>query len=228
MKKQLSDEQLRKLKNIDSPTVSNAIEQFHLRPPNEGFIGMEIRCLFPKLGVMVGHALTLTADATTIGEQKEQEELDLPEMLQAIKKTPKPVILFIKTIGLRLTHSCVFGDVMAATAKQMGAIGLVTDGGVRDIKNIRKMGFHLFAQGVVPSHGTFSIKKIDIPISISGVEICTGDLIHGDENGVIKVPWNCVDKLPETAQELSAQEEKIVNFAKSSNFSIEKLKRRFH
>lgn len=225
MKRRLSDEQIRELKNIDTPTVSNAIEHFRLRPLNEGFMGMEIRCLFPEFGVMVGHALTLTVDTTTIGKQK---ELDLPEMLQAIREIPKPVVLVIKTIGLRLTHSCVFGDLMAATAKQMGAVGLVTDGGVRDLKNIRKMRFHLFARGVVPSHGTFSIKEINIPVNISGVEICPGDLIHGDENGVVKIPWECVDEVPKIAQELLAREKRIVNFVKSSNFSIEKLKEWFH
>jgi len=225
LKKQLSDEQIRKLRNIDTPTVSNAIERFCLRPLNEGFMGMEIRCLFPELGVMVGHALTLTVDTTTIGKQK---KLDLPEMLQAIRETPKPVVLVIKTVGLRPGHSCAFGDLMAAVSKQMGAVGLVTDGGVRDLKNIRKMRFHLFARGVVPSHGTFSIKEINVPVNISGVEIQTGDLIHGDENGVIKIPWECVDKLPEIAQELLTQEKKIVDFVNSSDFSIEKLKEWFH
>lgn len=225
MKRQLSDEQIRKLRSIDTPTVSNAIEQFHLRPSNEGFMGMEIRCLFPELGVMLGHALTLTVDTTTLGKQK---GLDLPEMLQAIRETPKPVILVIKTVGLRPGHSCVFGDLMAAAAKQMGAVGLVTDGGVRDLKNIIKMGFHLFAPGVVPSHGTFFIKEINVAVNISGLEIQTGDLIHADENGVIKIPWNCVDKLPETARELLTQEKGIADFVKSPNFSIEKLKQWFH
>ena len=75
MKRWLSDRQIHELKNIDTPTVSNAIEQFHLRPLNEGFMGMEIRCFFPELGVMVGHALTLTVDTTTI---EKQEKLDLP------------------------------------------------------------------------------------------------------------------------------------------------------
>lgn len=225
MKRQLSDKQIRELRNIGTPTVSNTIEQFSLRPLNEGFMGMEIRCLFPELGVMLGHALTLTVDTTTLGKQK---GLDLPEMLQAIRETPKPVILVIKTVGLRPGHSCVFGDLMAAAAKQMGAVGLVTDGGVRDLKNIRKMGFHLFAPGVVPSHGTFFIKEINVAVNISGLEIQTGDLIHADENGVIKIPWNCVDKLPETAQELLAQEKRIVDFVKSSDFSVEKLKQWFH
>lgn len=225
MKRWLSDKQIHELKNIDTPTVSNAIEQFHLRSLNEGFMGMEIRCLFPELGVMVGHALTLTVDTTTIEKQK---ELDLPEMLQAIKKIPKPVVLVIKTIGLRPTHSCVFGDLMAATAKEMGAVGLVTDGGVRDLKNIRKMGFHIFARGAVPSHGTFSIKEINVPVNISGVQIYPGDLIHGDENGVIKIPWDCVDELPKIAQELLRREKSIVDFVKSSNFTMEKLKGWFH
>ncbi len=174
---------------------------------------------------MVGHALTLTVDTTTMGKQK---GLDLPEMLQAIKETSKPVVLVIKTVGPRSGHNCVFGDIMAALAKQMGAVGLVTDGGVRDLENIRKMGFHVFACGTVPLHGAFSIKEINLPVNISGVEIQTEDLIHGDENGVLKIPWECADKLPETAQELLKQEKSIVDLIKSFDFSIEKAKEFFH
>ncbi|MBE0477858.1 RraA family protein [Candidatus Aerophobetes bacterium] len=221
LKRGLAEKQTHELKTIDTPTVSNAIEKCHLRSLVEGFMGMDIRCFFPELGTMVGHALTLTVDTTTAEKQK---KFGLPEMLQAILETPKPVILVIKAVGPRPEHTCVFGDLMARVAKHMGAVGLVTDGGVRDIKNIRKIGFHLFARGAVPSHGNFSIEQINASINLSGVEIQPGDLIHGDENGVLKVPWDCVDKLSEVAKKLLAQENRIVNFVKSSHFSIEKLK----
>ena len=62
---QLTDEQIRALQEIDTPTICNAIETFNVRGRIEGFLGMDIRCLSPELGTMVGYALTVTVDSTT-------------------------------------------------------------------------------------------------------------------------------------------------------------------
>ena len=56
-----SDEQLEFLKSVDSPTIANAIEPFQLRDRTDGYIGGNIGCLYPDLGVMVGQALTVKA-----------------------------------------------------------------------------------------------------------------------------------------------------------------------
>ena len=63
----LSPKQIEALGRIDSPTVSNAIEAFGVRDPTDGYASLELRCLFPDLGPMVGYAVTCTADSTTPG-----------------------------------------------------------------------------------------------------------------------------------------------------------------
>ena len=64
-KARLTSEQLEALRQIDSPTIANAIETFGVRPHTTGFMGMDITCLMPELGVMVGYAVTATADSQT-------------------------------------------------------------------------------------------------------------------------------------------------------------------
>src|SRR3982074_3134408 len=59
----LSEETLAALRRYDSPAVSNAIETFDVRPRDEGYANMDVRCMFPDLGVMVGYAATATIRA---------------------------------------------------------------------------------------------------------------------------------------------------------------------
>ena len=61
MAKTLSPELLETLRQIDTPTLANAIEAFKVRDRTEGYVGGDIRCLFPELGPMVGYAVTVAS-----------------------------------------------------------------------------------------------------------------------------------------------------------------------
>jgi regulator of RNase E activity RraA len=124
----LTSEQLDALRQIDSPTISNAIEQFGVRRRLEGFAGWDLRCAFPELGSTVGYAVTCTADSTTASRRQERGLLRLWE---AIEAAPRPVVLVIKDIGPERSRSCHMGEVMATTAKALGAVGCIPDGGLR-------------------------------------------------------------------------------------------------
>ena len=67
MEKMLTPEQIQELQSIDSATLANAIEGFKVRDAVEGYVGMDIRCQFPDLGVMVGYAVTAVVDGTSPG-----------------------------------------------------------------------------------------------------------------------------------------------------------------
>ena len=66
--RQLPEDVVRRLASIDTPTLSNAIERLGVRHPTEGYMGPEIRCMFPELGPMIGHVVTVTVDTTTPGK----------------------------------------------------------------------------------------------------------------------------------------------------------------
>ena len=84
---------------------------------------------------------------------------------------------------------------MATIGARLGAVGLVTDGAVRDLEGIRPLRFHLFALGVAPSHGTFNVVDVGVPVTVEGVCISFGDLIHADANGVTTVPIEIADRV---------------------------------
>lgn len=220
----LTPEQLEALRRIDSATIANAIEKFDVRPRTSGFTGTDIKALFPDLGVTVGYAVTLTQDAQTEGV--EFDRTVWWDVLKAIDASPKPVVLVSQDVSPRRTHSCHFGDGMANLTHRLGAVALVTDGGVRDLPGIRELGFRLFAPGVVPAHGTQRIVSANHPVEISGLRIEPGDLIHADENGVVLIPAEIADLVAEAAHQVLADEAKHIGFWRGADFSLDEVGRR--
>jgi regulator of RNase E activity RraA len=223
-KAHLTDQQLEALRRVDSPTIANAIETFGVRPHTTGFMGLEIRCLSPELGVMVGYAVTATCDSQT--EDAPYDPRPWWEVLQATDASPKPAILVFQDVGPRSSHACHFGDGMATIASRLGAVGLVTNGGVRDLAGCRALGFRLFAPGVVVSHGNHRVVSSGDAVEVSGVRVEPGDLIHAGENGVVLIPGEIADRVAAAAQAVLAAEAELIGFYRGENFSLREAGRR--
>jgi len=88
------------------------------------------------------------------------------------------------------TRIAPWGELLSTAARVRGAAGCLTDGFVRDIRAIRRMGFPVFHAGIAPldSKGRGKVADIDVPIACAGVRIAPGDLVVGDADGVIIVP----------------------------------------
>ena len=217
----LTAEQLEALRQIDSPTVSNAIEQLRVRPRLEGFAGWEVRCAFPELGTMIGYAVTCTADSTT---ESRQDERGLLRLWEAVEAAPKPAVIVIKDIGPERARSCHMGEVMATTAKALGAAGCVSDGGLRDVAEVRALGFHYFCPGFVVSHGNPIICAVNVPVTLEGLALRPGDLLHGDANGVLVIPDAIADRVAEQAMRVREAEREVLEFVRQPGLTVEKLR----
>ena len=218
----LTSEQLEALRQIDSPTVSNAIERFRVRPRLDGFAGWELRCAFPELGSMVGYAVTCTADSTTEGRK---DDRGLLRLWAAVEAAPKPAVVVIKDIGSDRTRSCHMGEVMATTAKALGAVGCVSDGGLRDVAEVRALGFQYFCPGFVVSHGNPIICDIGPPVTLAGMAIEPGSLLHGDMNGILLVPHALAADVAAEAARVRAAEREVLDFVRSPGLTVERLRR---
>lgn len=213
---------LARLKEIDSPTLSNAIERFRVRSLTAGYAGFDLRCVYPELGTMMGYAVTCTADSTT---EDSINVRGLVPLWEALEASPKPAVLVIKDIGSERTRSCHLGEVMASTAKALGAVGCVSDGGLRDILEIRQMGgFQLFCPGFTVSHGNPVICEVNVEVELSGMEVRPGVLLHGDINGVLTVPDAVVEALAEEVEKVRSAEREILELVRSPGFTLDALK----
>jgi 4-hydroxy-4-methyl-2-oxoglutarate aldolase len=210
-------DQLAFLKGVDSPTIANAIEQFKVRDRCEGFIGGSLRCMFPELGVMVGYALTVTMDSKP-GPVAGRE--GYWRMWETLESMAGPTVIAVQDVSGAPTRCAYFGEVMSTIARRLGAVGVVTDGGVRDLNEVRALGLHYFAPYPVVSHGNFQIVDVGRAIMLDGQEVRTGDLLHGDLNGIVIVPQDLVSELPAAIERVRAREKRLMGYASGPDFTL--------
>ena len=104
----------------------------------------------------------------------------------------------------------VIGDILVGMAKNQGIIAFVTDGMVRDIDGLNAVGLPIFARGLSPNSpfkdgpGT-----IGLPISLAGVAVNAGDVVLGDQDGVVVVPREALESVVAALAEIKAKEEKM-------------------
>ena len=219
----LTEEHLAFLRGVDSPTIANAIEPFKVRDRCDGYIGGAVRCLFPELGVMVGTALTVKMSSRP-GPPPRRD--GYWQMWEALERMPGPSVLVVQDVSDSPSRCAHFGEVMATFATRLGTVGLVTDGGVRDLDEVRALGLRYFAAYVVVSHGSSEIVEVGAPVTLDGQTVRTGDVLHGDANGVVIVPAEVMADLPRAVADVRANESRFMEFLKSESFSGAKARER--
>ncbi len=174
---------------------------------------------FQNLGSMVGHALTVTVDSTT--PDVPRDDRVWREWVLAMQAAPKPIVLVFQDVGPQPRKSAHMGEVMATLAWRLGAVGLVTDGGVRDLLEVKRLGFHYFAAGAVASHGNPRLLAVNMPVTLDGIRIEPGDLLHGDINGLTTIPMGIASQIAETARLVREDEARLMGYIKSPEFTVE-------
>jgi 4-hydroxy-4-methyl-2-oxoglutarate aldolase len=215
--------ELMALKRYDAPTVANAIETLNVRPRNAGFMRPEIRCVFPEMGVMVGYAVTARIQAAQAPAPEERPAANF-DWWDFILQTPPPRVVVIQDMDDPPAVGSFWGEVQGNIHKALGCVGTVTDGGVRDLKEVAELGFHFFAQHIVVSHAYVRTIDFGSPVQVGGLTVRTGDLVHADRHGVQLLPIEVAREIPAAAERVIARERRIIDFCKSPEFTPEGLK----
>jgi regulator of RNase E activity RraA len=218
---QLTRERLDFLRGVDSPTVANAVELVADRERAEGYIGGKVRCLFPDLGVMAGQALTVKV-SNARGPVASRD--GYWRMWEALERMPRPSVIVMQDISGEPSRCAYAGEVMATLAQHLGAVGMVTDGGYRDLAEVRDLGFHYYAQYAVVAHGNFAIHEVGEPVFLDGQWIATGDILHGDANGIVVVPAGVLDALPDAVERIRSRERRLMDFIRSDRFDLDAIR----
>jgi regulator of RNase E activity RraA len=215
----VSAEVFQMLHNVDSPTLSKAIEAYNLRDRLTGYAGYRVRCLFPELGVTLGYAVTAHVDRTS--PLPRVSSAPLRELAKLVEDSPKPVVLVFQDTGPRPGYAATFGYFGVALMRHLGAVALVCDTAVKDVNRVRALGFQYFALGSVVSHGYPRIVRMGAPVVVDGLYVEQGDLIHGDANGVLSVPLEIADQLAPEAARLRQLEDAAVLSIDRPDFTLE-------
>jgi regulator of RNase E activity RraA len=222
--RRLTAEELAELRNFDTPTISNAIERFNVRPFTEGFMGPEIKCILPCDKPIIGYACTAKISALK-PPTEEQKELAMAYYAK-VKETPFPTITVIEDIDPKPVGS-FWGEVQGSIHKALGCIGVVTNGGVRDLDEVERLQFKYFASCVLVSHAYVHIEDYDCPVNIGGLTVRPGDLLHADKHGVILIPHEIAPALAEACRKAQWAEEPVIHGCRErfvTGVSLEELK----
>ncbi len=145
-------------------------------------------------------------------------------MWDALEQMPKPAVIVMQDIS-GAPHRCAYaGEVMATLATKLGAVGMVSDGGYRDIDEVHALGMHYFCPFAVVAHGNFAIQDVGQPVWIDGQRVATGDILHGDVNGIVIVPEETLDGLPKAVEEIRVRERRVMDYIKSDKFNLADFK----
>jgi 4-hydroxy-4-methyl-2-oxoglutarate aldolase len=218
---------LEKLRAFDTCTLSNAIERLDVRLRNEGFVSGAVRCQFPHFPPMVGYAATGRI-RTASPPMTHRCYYDRMDWWSYVASIPKPRIMVLQDVDHSPGVGAFVGEIHAAIGIALGCLGCVTNGAVRDLPAVESTGFHLFAGSVAVSHSYSHIVEFGEPVEIGGQKIEPGDLIHGDRHGVLLIPLSVASAVPQEASKILQGERELIEFCRSSRFSLEELSERIH
>ena len=210
----LTEQQLiAELRNFDTPSITNVVATYPDHPLCLGlynpwtenwYTDQSIRCMFPELGRTVGYAVTCVYGMPDPNYQR----LTLVDLLEALGKSKKPSILafqqkfpaeFAGKVGLA-------GGILTTTLKAAGCVGAISNGPSRDIDEIRPMKFQYLLSGVTPGHGSMAIRAINVPVTLAGMDVSPGEIIHMDENGACKFPADKLEAVLTNVRALQKEE----------------------
>ncbi len=106
--------------------------------------------------------------------------------------------------------------------KGLGCLGLVTNGGVRDLDDVAP-GFQILAGKVVPSHAWVHLVDIATTVTVAGLTVRPGDLVHSDRHGAVVIPHDLAREVPKAVALIVRREAVVLEAARAPGFSVEKL-----
>ena len=210
-------ELLEELKKIDTPTITNVVATYPGRPlcleiynpwTENWYTNNTLSCWYPGMGPIAGYAVTCTYGLPDPTFRK----LTLMEVLEAMDRLGKPSIFcfqqkFPPDIADKVGLS---GGNMTSSMRACGAIGAVSNGPSRDIHEIRPMNFQYLTRGICAGHGPQAVHAVQVPVSIAGMDVAPGEIVHMDENGAVKFPADRLEDVVRNAKALLAEEDERV------------------
>ncbi|PCJ72610.1 MAG: acyl transferase [Dehalococcoidia bacterium] len=179
----LNDQELSLLREIDTPTICNALEIVSPERRARGFTVRHLHCAFPALAPMVGYARTARVRAATPPSAgNEDQTAARVAYYRYIDEAPGPTVMVIEDIDTPPGFGSWWGEVHSNVHRALGALGVVTSGSVRDLDMIAE-GFQLLSGSVGPSHAWVQLVDCGGEVNVHGMVTNSGDLIHADRHG---------------------------------------------
>ena len=218
----LPDSVLDSLRELDTPTVCNALEVVAPQRRAYGYTTSPLVCPDPNT-VMVGYARTATIRANAPSGRSRAEDLAMRVgYYRHMAEGPQPTITVIEDIDAAPGYGAWWGEVNSSIHAGLGSLGVITNGSVRDLDDWAP-GFGALAGSIGPSHAWVHVVEYAVPVTVHGMSVRPGDLIHADRHGAVVVPADAAADVPAAAAKIAAAERVLIDAARSDGFSIDRL-----
>ena len=203
---QLSHGELLELARINTPTIYNGWEQVTShRAARDGVNVEPTQDFMPQAGAMVGYAVTLVVQLS--GETTEPLNPNaFVEYLEYLATAKGPTIAVVQDLDKPRCYGSAWGEVFASIHRAFGCVGTITDGGLRDIDEMARVGFKALGRQLCVGHCAGGLVRWNCPVEVFGRKIEPGQLIHADKHGFLAIPREDETGLLEAARHMDTCE----------------------
>ena len=220
----IDSELLALLRSVDTPTVCNAIEVAQGKRGFSQFTRGTMVCSEPQSGPLVGFAKTAKIAALSPpNEDKEIIKNRRMEYYRYMSEVSGPSIAVIEDVDFPDCIGAYWGEINTKIHKRFGLSGVLTNGVVRDLGDLAE-DFPVVAGSIGPSHGFVHVREIDTPVSVFGITVSPGDLVHADRHGAVVIPNEVIPILKDAVHKLFASERLILEPTEKNDFNFDAFK----
>ena len=216
----MDDTLLALLRRVDTPTVCNAIEVVEGKRGFDRFTRGTMLCSAPEAGAILGYARTARiAAAAPPTEPADVVSTRRMAYYQHMATGPRPAIAVVEDMDGEAAIGAFWGEINTTVHKGFGLAGALTNGVMRDLGDLPD-GFPVIAGSIGPSHGFVHVREIATQVTIFGLSIADGDLIHADRHGAVVIPAGYEAALGAAIAKLLDTEKIVLSAARAEGFDF--------
>lgn len=183
----LTTGELLRLRRFTTPTVYNGWEQISRVDRRTVVNRQDVRDFMPQFGPMVGYAVTLEVEPSNPAHLRENPQAPA-RYREYVESIQGPKIVILKDADSPNVIGTYFGEVNASLHRALGCVGIITDGGVRDVNEMGSIGFKALALRLCVGHAFAWPVRWGHEVEVFGCPIRSGQLVHADQHGFMVIP----------------------------------------
>jgi regulator of RNase E activity RraA len=172
----------------------------------------------------VGYATTATFRSAEPGEKGDVYATLVDQVEKILAEIPAPRIVVFQDLD-EPPAAATFGEVMSTVYQAFGCVGLITSGAARDLEQVEKLGFACFTSSTIASHGYSRIIDMNVEVTVGGIAVRPGEVLHADANGVTTIPRDLVPEVALACQKFMDAEALVLDYTKAGTPTVAGLRK---
>ncbi|TQN61313.1 RraA family protein [Agrobacterium tumefaciens] len=219
----MDDTLLALLRKVDTPTVCNAIEVAQGKRGFNAFTRGTVISSAPAAAPAVGYARTAKiAAAVPSSEDPATIKARRRDYYRHMAGGDAPSIAVVEDLDFPHCVGAFWGEINATVHRGLGLSAVLTNGVMRDLGDVPD-DFPMIAGSIGPSHAFVRVEAIGTPVTVFGMTVAPGDLVHADRHGAVVIPPDIIPVLAAAIDKLQATERLILEPARRKDFDLAKF-----